>query len=195
MNRSGSLDMQQCGQLGIFALGNYDYAIDALAALVDYEPQQTKPATTRNDVGFLCATSSFSPLEDADFKLVCTNISSKWNMLFQATDALLKPGMPEPSLDEIGLIFIEAARHFGVSDLVRVAAETELEGLSDIKGTEDLFGVGKEIAAFANGFLPPYATGAEATVSIPEEPDLDTVIAAYLSTRLTTDLFLSLIHI
>ena len=186
-NRSGPMDLFEYGKLGVFTLENRYHLVDALAGSVDYEPIGHGVAGLKPQGEFSYAQNKFVPLDDADFKLVCTTISSKWNLIFEAIEALVKPGMPEPSLDDIGSIFVESARHIGIAKLVQIAAETDLTGKGTRKIHSDLFGLGEEVAAFSRGFLPAHATGAEGTISVPRDPDLDTVIAAHLAPRLFTE--------
>ena len=183
-NRTDPLNMWEHGQLGILHLDNRDDAEDALAALVDYEPCDSAIAETATGAEFTFPQGKFAPLDDSDFEQVCTNVASNWRMLHRVVEALLRPGMPDPSLADIGSVFVEAARYIGVADLVRVAVETDLVIVSTREVTKDPFGVGKKIALFASEVLPAHATEAEGAISIPEDPSLDTAIAAYLSVRL-----------
>ena len=187
-NHREALTALQIAKLGIGELSKWFYAEDVLAPLVNYEPMVAEADRGVNKPEFSLAGDSFAPLEDEDFKLVCETVSSKWKMLFRVVEALVAPGMPEPTIDDIGSIFVESARHFGVANIVQVAAETELTDGGFRKGSGDLFCVGKRIAAFANGLLPAHATGTEGTISIPIQPDLDTTIAACLALRLQAEL-------
>ena len=111
----------------------------------------------------------------------------KWQVIGRAIEALLRPGMPEPSLADIGSIYVEATKYLNVANLIHTAAKADLVPHQAGQVSVDIFAVGSEVAQFANEVLPPHAIPTEQTISISHDPDLDTAIAAFFALWLRLD--------
>ena len=157
-----------------------------LTPLIAYEPIDLPVIEKAPAVGFAFPQGKFAPLSESDLKTTCKTITMKWQVIGRAIEALLRPGMPEPSLADIGSIYVEATKYVNVANLIHTATKADLVPRQAGQVSVDIFAVGSEIAQFANEVLPPHAIPNEETISVSYDPDLDTAIASYLALWLMT---------
>ena len=131
--------------------------IESLTPLIAYEPVDLPIVEKAAPVGFAFPQGKFVPLSESDLKTTCKTITMKWQVIGSAIESLLSPGMPEPSLADIGSIYVEATKYLNVANLIHTATQADLVPRQAGQASVDIFAVGSEIAQFANEVLPPHA--------------------------------------
>ena len=92
-----------------------------------------------------------------------------------------RPGMPNPTFEQIVNLYLEASRISSIASVLETAA---LEELSDgpVNGY-DLHGVGNKMAKVVKRIIPPRCVPEAARLTLPESPNIDQIVAANLLTR------------
>jgi hypothetical protein len=90
-----------------------------------------------------------------------------------------RPGMPTPSFAQVVNLYVELARLKNIQSALQAAASEILT--ADVSPNDaDLFGVGAQLQQVVNRILSPRCVPNRLKLSIPIDPDLDEILAAYV---------------